>query len=91
MAWVLCNSRKLEWRVIYGEETRSKSQVRFLGMPSRPPEEVRLRNVPASRLKTAICLGGRAPLSVLKVLHVLKPLLMDIRSKGREKPSCTLK
>lgn len=35
--------------------------------------------------------GGRAPLSVLKVLHVLKPLLMDIRSKGREKPSCTLK
>lgn len=61
MAWVLCNSRKLEWRVIYGEETRSKSQVRFLGMPSRPPEEVRLRNVPASRLKTAICLGGKGP------------------------------
>lgn len=39
----------------------------FWGCPRDPPEEVRLRNVPAGILKTAICLGGRAPLSVLKV------------------------
>lgn len=63
----------------------------FWGCPRDPPEEVRLRNVPAGILKTAICLRGEGASVSAQGLHVLKSLLMDIRSKGREKPSCTLK
>lgn len=87
---VLQSSRKLEWRVIYGEETYKESG-QILG---DAPEEVRLRNVPASMLKTVICLSGgwgEDLLPVLEVSRVLKALLMDIRSKGRGKTHCALK
>lgn len=36
------------------------------------------------------CLGGGATLSERRVLHILKSLLMDVRSKGREKNSTRL-
>lgn len=49
------------------------------------PEETRLRNVLSHTLKTAICAGEGPTLSELRVLHILKSLLMDIRSKGRKK------
>lgn len=73
--------------MIYGEETYKESG-QILG---DAPEEVRLRNVPASMLKTAICLsGGWGEDLLLEVSRVLKALLMDIRSKGREKKPTAL-
>lgn len=74
--------------MIYGEETYKESG-QILG---DAPEEVRLRNVRTSKHAQDSHLPewwgrGEGLLPVLKVSRVLKALLMDIRSKGREKPT----
>ena len=45
----------------------------------------------SSKLKTATAGGGGRPLSELRFLHILKALLMDSRSEGREKMQPDLK
>lgn len=78
--------------MINGEETYKESG-QILG---DAPEEVRLRNVRTSKHAQDSHVPewwgrGEDLLPVLKVSRVLKVLLMDIRSKGREKTHCALK
>lgn len=74
---------RVVWMVVYGEETCVKNKARLSGCLFRPLRRPGCGMLcPAHSRQPSAC--GQGPtLSELRVLHVLRSLLTDSRSKGK--------